>query len=162
MLEIYRPGQELRRFGDAVSEITARTAELGGPYALKPAEAIESKFGRVSTFDFTASAGARPRNCLGFARAFEDPRLQMAGWYCKGAKEVVDRKTLVCALDRLTLLMAASEPKVSELFARAELDRKFCAQKPAPHATKSNTAIKRTDWLDAPKEPKLRGRVVVR
>jgi hypothetical protein len=32
MLEIYRPGQELRRFGDAVSEITARTAELGGPY----------------------------------------------------------------------------------------------------------------------------------
>jgi hypothetical protein len=162
MLEIYRPGPELRHFGDPVSEVTARTAELGGPYALKPAEAIESKFGRVATFDFTASAGTRPRNCLGYVLAFEDPRLQLAGWYCKGAKEVVDRTTLACALDRLTLMMAASEPKVSELFARAELNRKFCTPKAAPRAVKSNTTIKRNDWLDAPKDPKLRGRVAVR
>jgi hypothetical protein len=161
MLEIYRPGQELKRFDDAASEVKARTADLGGPYALKAADPIESKFGRVATFDFVASAGKQARNCLGFVRAFDDPRLQIAGWYCKGAREVVDRSTLACGLDRLSLVMAASEPKVSELFAEAELKRKFCTQKVLAKAIKGTTA-KRNDWLEAPKEPKLRGRVAGR
>jgi hypothetical protein len=162
MVEIYRPGREIRRFGEAATEVVARTAELGGPYALKPAEGIESKFGRLTAFDFTAAQGGRPRNCLGFARAFDDPRLQIAGWYCKAGREVVDRSGLACAFERLTLLMAASEPKVTEFFARAELKRKFCAQKSVARTPAANTSIKRNDWIDAPKEPKLRGRVAGR
>jgi hypothetical protein len=58
MLEIYRAGHEIRRFGEPATEVVARTAELGGPYALKPAEGIESKFGRLTAFDFTATQGA--------------------------------------------------------------------------------------------------------
>jgi hypothetical protein len=34
-----------------------------------------------------------------------------------------------CALDRLTLLSAGSEPKVGALFAEAELHRSFCGQR---------------------------------
>jgi hypothetical protein len=34
-----------------------------------------------------------------------------------------------CALDRLTLLSAGSEPKVGALFAEAELHRSFCSQR---------------------------------
>ena len=78
-------------------------------------------------FEFTARADGSARNCLGFARAFNDPRLQIAGWYCKDDVEVVDRRTLACAIEGLSLLAAASEPKVQELFANAEQKRMFCA-----------------------------------
>ena len=39
------------------------------------------------------------------------------------------QSTLACALDRLTLLSAGSEPKVGALFAQAELNRSFCGQR---------------------------------
>ncbi len=157
MLEIYRPGAEIKRFGDAASEAVARTAMLGGPYALKPGAAIDTKFGPLSTFDFTALSGERRHQCLGFVRAIAEPRMQLAGWYCRGRVEVIDRGALGCALERLSLMMSASEPKVTDFFAQAELKRKLCAAKPKPTQRVSNT--KRHDWLDAPKDPKLRGRV---
>jgi hypothetical protein len=75
---------------------------------------------------------------------------------------VVDRSALACAFERLTLLMSASEPKVTEFFARAELNRKFCGQKPVGRTPAVNTSIKRNDWIEAPKVPKLRGRVAGR
>ena len=159
MIEVYRPGAELKRFGEPAAEIAIRTAGLGQVGALTPADAIESKFGRVTTFDFTAGAGERVRQCLGFVRAFGEPRLQLSGWYCKGGAEVVERATLSCALERLSLVMAASEPKVQELFARAETRRKFCAPKPA---FRTATTLRRNDWIEAPKTPKLRGRVAAR
>ncbi|MPZ40182.1 MAG: hypothetical protein GEU95_19420 [Rhizobiales bacterium] len=126
MIEIYRPGRESAGFGDAAAEIAARTEELGGPYVLKPADALDSKFGPVVVFEFTAQFKGRARNCLGFARAFNHPLLQIAGWYCKADAEVVDRRTLSCALEGLSLLAAASDPEVQQLFADAEQKRKFC------------------------------------
>jgi hypothetical protein len=62
-------------------------------------------------------------------RAFEDPRLQLSGWFCQGGSEFIQQRTLVCALDRLTLLAAGSEPKVGVLFAQAERNRSFCGQR---------------------------------
>ncbi len=160
MIEIYRPGSEIGPFGDAHREVAARTVALGGPYALEQGAALEGKFGRIDTFDFTARAGEHLRQCLGFVRAFEEPRLQIAGWYCRGGVEVMDRAVLGCALERLALMMAASEPQVTELFARAERRRKLCTQKAGPGQRTSN--VRRFDWIDASKEPKLRGRVVTK
>lgn len=157
-VEIYRPGTELKRFADPASEIAARTDDLGRIKALTPADPIESKFGRVAAFDFAARAGEHVRHCVGFARAFVEPRLQIAGWYCKGDAEVVDRGTLACALERLSLVMAASEPKVQELFARAEVRRRFCGPKPSARAA----TLRRADWIEAAKGPKLRGRAAAR
>ena len=45
------------------------------------------------------------------------------------ATRFVERTTLACALDRLTLLAAASEPKIGALFAQAERNRHFCGDK---------------------------------
>lgn len=152
-VEIYRPGREIKQFGDPVSEVVARAAEMGSDTALTPSEPIDSKFGRIALYDFKAG-GEPTRHCVGFVRAFQDPRLQIAGWYCKAADEVVERAPLACALDRLSLLAAASEPKVQELFAHAELKRKFCNPKSAQRAA----GLKRHDWIDAGSGPKLRGR----
>jgi hypothetical protein len=59
---------------------------------------------------------------------YDDPRLQLSGWFCQGGADFIERSTLACALERLTLLSAGSEPKVGALFAQAELNRSFCGQ----------------------------------
>jgi hypothetical protein len=69
-----------------------------------------------------------PRRCLGFQRNFDDPALRLSGWFCQSGS-LIPRTTLACALDRLTLLSAGSEPKVGALFAKAELKRSFCGQR---------------------------------
>ena len=53
----------------------------------------------------------------------------LSGWFCQGGTEFVERGTLACALDRLTLLSAGSEPRSADLFAQAELNRSYCGQR---------------------------------
>ena len=155
-VEIYRPGAELARFGSAVDEIAARAQELGTAREVRAAETRDTKFGPVALVDFTAQSAGGARRCLGFARPFGEPRLQIAGWYCNPGEEIVDRGIVACALDRLTLLAAGSDPAVAALFARAELKRSFCGQKsPILAATPRRNA----GWIDTGKDPKLRGRL---
>jgi hypothetical protein len=127
-VEIYRPGQEIAHFSGPRSEIAASAAGLG-PVELRPMdERLPSKFGPLSIISFETSKGTA-RHCLGFVRAYDDPRLQLSGWFCQGGADFVRQSTLACALDRLTLLYAGSEPKVGSLFAQAELNRSFCGQR---------------------------------
>jgi len=109
-VEIYRPGRERSHFTVPQEAIAEGAAGLG-PINLTP----------------VAEPGAA-RHCLGFVHAFTDPFLQISGWFCQGG-DFVHRSTLACALDRLTLLSAGSEPKVGALFAQAELNRSFCGQR---------------------------------
>ena len=51
----------------------------------------------------------------------------MSGWSCQGAGLPARRAAIACALDRLTLLTSGNDPKVAELFARAEFKRGCCA-----------------------------------
>jgi hypothetical protein len=67
---------------------------------------------------------------------------------------MVDRGMLACALDRLSLLSAGSEPKLGALFARAELKRTYCGQNSVFVAA----TRKRNDWIEAARDPRLRGR----
>lgn len=130
-VEIYRPGVEQARFADPLTEITTAAAALGPADVTAESELLPSKFGALRIVDFAASKGV-PRKCLGFVRIYDDPRLQLSGWFCQGAKfgggDFIERSTLACALDRLTLLAAGSEPKVGALFAQAELNRSYCGQ----------------------------------
>jgi hypothetical protein len=52
-------------------------------------------------------------------------------------------------LDRLILLTSGNEPKLAELFARAELRRGSCAVGATPAIS--------ADWVTGPQNPKLRG-----
>jgi hypothetical protein len=126
MVEIYRPVAELAGFDSAEREIATRLlgTKVG---ALKPAGEMETKFGTMSLVEFSFDKPVR--QCLGFVHAYKDPRLQILGWHCTGGSAPVEHDLTACALDRLTLLAAGSEPKVRELFARAELRRNFCGQR---------------------------------
>ena len=127
-VEIYRPGGETRRFADPRAEIVESAAALGPIEMDQADEPLASKFGPLAIVAFEASKGSA-RHCLGFVRAYDDPLLQLSGWVCQGGADFVERSTLACALDRLTLLSAGSEPKVGALFAQAELNRSFCDQR---------------------------------
>jgi hypothetical protein len=127
-VEVYRPGTEIRQFAVAQAEITENASALG-PTGLRRAEQdLASKFGPLTVVFFTATKG-EARQCLAFVRAFDIPRLQLSGWFCQGGSEFVQQSTLACALDRLTLLAAGSEPKVGDLFAQAERNRSYCGQR---------------------------------
>jgi hypothetical protein len=78
--------------------------------------------------------------------------MQISGWFCQVGPAQIARSLVVCALDRLTLLTSGNDPKVAELFARAELKRGFCGNN-GP-ATAANA-----DWVAGQGEPALRGRL---
>ena len=59
------------------------------------------------------------------------------------------RAAISCMLNRLTLLTAGNEPKLADLFARAELRRGSCAG--------PNAADGRADWVGSSENPQLRG-----
>lgn len=126
-VEVYRPGGEFRPLGAAVTQIE-NDAEGLGPTDLKAIDTpLASKFGPLALVTFQTAKGAA-RHCLGFVRAYDDPLLRLSGWFCQGG-DFVRESTLSCALDRLTLLSAGSDPKVAAVFAQAELNRSYCGQR---------------------------------
>jgi hypothetical protein len=127
-VEIYRPGTENSNFADPRAKILAEADDLA-PVDLQRADMpLASKFGPLAIVSFSTSNGI-PRRCLGFVRTYTAPRLQLSGWFCQGGAEFIEQTTLACALDRLTLLAAGSEPRVATLFAQAELNRSYCGQR---------------------------------
>jgi hypothetical protein len=128
LLEVYRPAAEFTRFARPEQEIAERTDGVVSATGMKPAGSVESKFGPVSLVAFAVKQDPL-RHCLGFVRAFEQPHVQILGWYCSSGSEPIESELVACAIDRLTLVAAASDAKVSELFSRAELKRHFCGQR---------------------------------
>ena len=147
MVEIFRAGAEAEQ-----DDTTASIPELRLSRAAFE-RTIDTKFGRVLVEPFADRAPTGERRCLRFSRAFDEPRLEISGWYCNAGLEIVDRGMLACALDRLTLRAAGSDPKLGALFARAELKRNFCGTNGVIFAA----TPKRPDWIEASRDPKLRG-----
>ena len=128
-VEIDRAGSRSEPFFEAESEIAARIVRFTVTDDVEPAGSIASKFGAVPLVDFAIAAYGHQRRCLGFARAFAEPSMQIAGWFCSPGEEVVDRGTLTCMLDRLTMLSAGGDSRLDAMFARAEVKRTFCGRR---------------------------------
>ena len=129
-------------------DITSSIAELRLSAPPTSPNSIGTKFGAARV----ESAIDDGRNCLRVSRKFEELRLEISGTFCNAGLELVDHGMVACALDRLSLVSAGSEPRLATLFARAELRRTFCGQKNVFLAA----TPKRTDWIDATRDPKLR------
>jgi hypothetical protein len=158
MIEVYRPAVASDRFIDAQSEIAARLLDFTVTDDVKAVGAIDSKFGDVPLVDFAIAPQSRERRCLGFAKPFETPAMQIAGWYCSAGQEIVERATLACALDRLTIVSAGGDAKLNALFARAEVKRNFCGRRnPILAATPE-----REERIITPQNAQLRGRLPAR
>jgi hypothetical protein len=149
-LEIERLGSDA---GAPVSEHADLAARMGLETGaeLETAGVIDSKFGAVVLLRQIGAGddlkqGARA--CLGFVKRFDDPALRISGWSCQGDTLPARRTAIGCLLNRLVLLASGNEPKLAQLFARAELNRGSCAAA-GPSAA--------SDWLSGPANPQLRG-----
>jgi hypothetical protein len=120
-LEIYRAGGEFDVTRPATQALAARMG-LAGPAALEQAGLIDTKFGPVALF---RPVGTSPA-CLGYLKRSEEPPLQISGFSCHGDGLPARRAAIACTLNRLTLLTSGNEPRLAELFARAELKWRPC------------------------------------
>ncbi len=151
-LEIYRPGAELDPSGPVTTELAGRMGAQTSPdgrSGLEAAGVIDSKFGNVTLLRLAGGADGA-RSCLGFVKRVDEPGLQISGWSCHGGTLPARRAAISCVLNRLVLLTAGNDPKLAELFARAELKRGSCA---------SATSAASADWVTAAQNPLLRGRL---
>jgi hypothetical protein len=146
-LEIYRPGAELTAWGPVTAEISGRM-NPNGRRELEAAGIIGSKFGNITLLRVAGSADGAG-SCLGFLKRFDEPNLQISGWSCQGEGLPARRAAISCALGRLVLLTSGNDPKLAELFARAELKRANCSPAPGPAIS--------ADWVVGAENPLLRG-----
>jgi hypothetical protein len=146
-LEIYRAGAEFDLSTPASAGLTERMG-FENRQGLEPAGVIASKFGTVALFRRPGRVDAATP-CLGFAKRLDDSALQISGWSCQGATLVARRAAIGCMLDRLTLLTSGNEPRLAELFARADLRRSGCGAASAVAA----------DWVTGGENPRLRGQL---
>jgi hypothetical protein len=144
-LEIYRPGGEFDGSEPVMRDLALRMAE-GPREMLEAAGVIESKFGTIALFR-RAGRVDPAKSCLGFSRNLGDSILQISGWSCQGTTLPARRAAIGCMLDRLTSLAAGNEPRLAELFARAELKRGGCG---GPRSISA-------DWVTGAESPHLRG-----
>jgi hypothetical protein len=146
-LEIYRPGAEFSPLEPATPQI-AGWRESDGGRELEAAGVIDSKFGTVMLRRPAGNADDAAA-CLGFVKRFDTPQLQISGWSCQGDTVPARRAAIGCILNRLVLLTAGNDPKLAELFARAELKRGSCAP--------ASTAATAASWVTENENPQLRG-----
>jgi hypothetical protein len=152
-LEIYRPGGEFDPSEPPTTDLAARLGsedrqgdrQVGRP-ALEAAGVIDTKFGTVALLRRPGRLDAAS-SCLGFIKRFGDPVLRISGWSCQGTTPAARQSAIGCMLDRLNLLASGNEPKLAELFARADLKRSGCG--PARALS--------IDWVTNTENPRLRG-----
>jgi hypothetical protein len=143
-LEIYRLGGEFDEAPATTADLAARMNETG---PIEGAGIIDSKFGLVALFRRTGATATG--SCAGFIKRIDDPALQISGFSCQGDALPARRAAISCMLNRLTLLASGNEPKLAELFARAELKRGSCGGAIASAASE--------DWMTGVENPLLRG-----
>ncbi|MES2599908.1 MAG: hypothetical protein V4602_03755 [Pseudomonadota bacterium] len=147
-VEIYRPGGELDAFSAADADVASRMAGRVTD-GTEPAGFIDTKFGRVPLIRFSGAALPGKEACLGFAKTFTAPSVRISGWACQADTAAAQRAFVGCTLNRLILLSAGNDPKMAELFARAELKRHTC----------NTMTIVPTTWIASSEAPQLRGTV---
>jgi len=150
-LDIYRLGDEAAAAAPPSEDLSLRMPPGG---ELEAAGIVDSEFGTVALlWRPTGGAGAKGRHggagCLGFFKWIDDPALRLSGWSCQGDSLPAQRSAVACMLDRLTLLTSGNEPRLAELFARAELNRRNCGS--------GGEAAAAGDWVTQTDNPRLRG-----
>jgi hypothetical protein len=151
-IEIYRPGGELDAFAAPGDDVAIRmTGQKSNPVTddIEPAGVIDTKFGPVALLRLSGAALPGKQTCLGFAKTFESPSLRLSGWSCQANSLATQKAFLGCTLNRLILLSAGNDPKMAELFARAELRRDTC----------TTITAASTNWIASGDAPPLRGRL---
>ena len=139
--------EEIDQVGSAAGYLAARM-DPAGARELEAAGIVDSKFGAVTLFRRVGGTEAA-RACLRFYRHVDEPKFRLSGWSCLGEDLPARRAAIGCMLNRLILLTAGNDAKLTELFAHAEIRRSDCTTSGAPALS--------ADWVTGADNPHLRG-----
>lgn len=157
---VYRPGHEpgvpVTAFAAKAVLADAANVAVG---QLRGDGRIATKFGDLPVANFEIAGRDGPRRCLAAGEMFAGSGIAIAAYACNAGPELVARGRLACWFDRLTLLSAGGNEQLSALFARAELHRAdVCGETSVLLAP----TRERRDWINARRDPPLRGRLAAR
>lgn len=157
---LYRPGGEASLEFDPLEAVTAVASESSiDAELMETGNRLRTKFGSLEVIEMNVKGPEGKRNCIAVANAWADAHLGLVAWWCNSGPELVSHGQLACILDRLSLMSAGGDNRLSDFFARAELKRGNCGTQ---NALISPTLKHGNDWLSARPDPKLRGRVAGR
>ena len=83
------------------------------------AHVVETKFGEAQAADVVFS-GPAEQACLAFRLSHPAEDFSIRGWLCGTAERPSSDRQLACAIDRLSLAKAVSDPALKTLFAAAD------------------------------------------
>ncbi len=86
------------------------------------AHVVETKFGEAQAADVVFS-GPAEQACLAFRLSHPAEDFSIRGWLCGTAERPSSDRQLACAIDRLSLAKAVSDPALKTLFAAADRRR---------------------------------------
>jgi hypothetical protein len=155
-VSLYRAGAEGMPPAEPIEAVAAVAAESGINAELTgPVGELETKFGPLSMVDMQVWAADGWRACLAVTGSWNEPKLGLVAWWCNPRWDLVQRRQVVCLLDRLMLMSSGGDPHIVSFFARAERNRDACYVSPVLGTTPKRP----DDWVFAKAEPKLRGRL---
>ena len=107
------------------------------------ADLVPTRFGNFAVAYLEIRGHASVTVCLGYRMELASPAFRISGISCGTAANPIDRRMLVCTLNRLDVLSARNDKELSQFFARSELHRDSdCGQ------GKSAATGSRSAWLD--------------
>jgi hypothetical protein len=85
-------------------DITEIQNPFRGAYASSTAHYdLETRFGAIRAFEFTASTDGRAKLCIAWRSRFDTSAFFLNGWYCEASGARPSFQALACILDKLTL-----------------------------------------------------------
>ena len=99
-------------------DITEIQTPFRGAYASSTAHYdLETRFGAIRAFEFTAYTDGRAKLCIAWRSRFDTSAFFLNGWYCEASGARPSFQALACILDKLTL-----EQLISGQYADLDLD----------------------------------------
>lgn len=120
------------------------------------ADPMQTRFGLFEAGDVTLESTGASAQCLGFRFSSPERLIRMTGFACGTADDPIDRPTLACTIDRISLISAGEDHDLKKFFATAEAGRDpRCAPRTAqPQAAEKNV---QASWIDQAGTAPLRG-----
>lgn len=119
------------------------------------ADPMPTRFGLFEAADITLEQGSDSAQCLGFRFASPERLIRMTGFACGTAADPIDRRTLACTIDRISLISAGEDHDLKKFFAAAEAGRDpHCSPRSAAAQPPSNVEA---SWIDQTGTAPLRG-----
>ncbi|MGL4728891.1 MAG: hypothetical protein ACRCWO_09065 [Bosea sp. (in: a-proteobacteria)] len=98
--------------------------QLTGPYY-----EFTTRFGSFNGRDVIINDGFRPRTCIGFVSAFEEPIAMLSGVYCSPHGKTADPGPVACMIDKIKFSPNGLQPSLAFLGEQSKSGTPICSSR---------------------------------